>query len=119
MKIVKRHRGRFRVEFLACLPEIKDFVNKGYTKSMIYDDLQANKRITVSYSQFCRYMEAEFSHNPRQEQEKRNLAPALALPTTKQTENFPAIIDKKNHTPRQEGSNAITQVAATTHNLVK
>lgn len=119
MKIVKRHRGRFRVEFLACLPEIKDFVNKGYTKTMIYDDLQANKRITVSYSQFCRYMEAEFSHSAIQEQEKRNLAPALALPPTKQAENLPAIIDKKNHTPRQEDSNAITQVAATVYNLVK
>lgn len=55
----KRYKGRFRVEFIACLPEIKDLQDKGYSTPMIYDEIFGLGKVTMSYGQFYRYIKKE------------------------------------------------------------
>lgn len=46
---------RARIEYLACLPEVKKLAESGARIQMIYDELKENGKITMSYPSFCRY----------------------------------------------------------------
>jgi|GEM_PF-4180635 len=52
----KSYRGRARVEFLACKPEIDVMLDKGYSIRMAYDVLKEKGKISVGYLQFLRYV---------------------------------------------------------------
>ena len=52
----KSYRGRARVEFLACKPEIDVMLDKGYSIRMAYDVLKEKNKISVGYLQFLRYV---------------------------------------------------------------
>lgn len=51
-----KHKGFAKVEFLACKDEILSLQEAGYNLAMIYENLLKNKKITMSYRQFNRYM---------------------------------------------------------------
>ena len=55
-KAQKKYRGMGRVEFLACFPEIQAMHKNGWSPQMLYDLLREKKKITISKSQFCRYL---------------------------------------------------------------
>ena len=52
----KLYRSCARVEFLASKPEIEEMLDKGYSIQMIFDVLKEHKKISVSYTQFFRYV---------------------------------------------------------------
>ena len=60
----KRYRGRARVEFLACQPDILDMRDKGYSVRMVYDALREKGKVSVGYAQFCRYVSGKPSRKP-------------------------------------------------------
>lgn len=66
----KRYKGRFRVEFVACLPEITALIAKGYTARMVFDDFSINSKITMCYSQFCRYIRTELPSQAKKQNPK-------------------------------------------------
>lgn len=49
----KRRAGR--VEIYAVKAEVLENIDKGYTMAAIYEDLKISNRITMSYSNFCRW----------------------------------------------------------------
>ena len=60
MKKMKR-RGFAKVEFLACKEQIYALRDAGYTIAMIYDELKAKNKITMSYQQLCMYIRGKKS----------------------------------------------------------
>ena len=54
----KRH-GQARIEFRACRKEVEEKLAAGYSSIMIYEELAAAGRLTVSYSAFCDYVRGE------------------------------------------------------------
>lgn len=73
----KLYRGRAKVEFLACKPEILAMREKGYSVRMIYDDLQGKGKVSVGYTQFCRYVTGKIPQKRRDAAELRTETPAL------------------------------------------
>ena len=54
----KRH-GQARIEFRACKKEVEEKVAAGYSNIMIYEELAAAGKLTISYSAFCDYVRGE------------------------------------------------------------
>jgi hypothetical protein len=54
----KRH-GQARIEYRANRKEIEERVAAGYSNIMIYEELAAIGKLTVSYSAFCDYIRGE------------------------------------------------------------
>jgi hypothetical protein len=54
----KRH-GQAQVEYRACRKEVEEKFAAGYSSTMIYEELAAAGRLTVSYSAFCDYVRGE------------------------------------------------------------
>jgi len=54
----KRH-GQARIEFRACKKEVEEKMAAGFSNIMIYEELAAAGRLTVSYSAFCDYVRGE------------------------------------------------------------
>lgn len=76
----KSYRGRARVEFLACKPEIDVMLDKGYSIRMAYDVLKEKGKISVSYSQFSRYITGKTAQKATVKTTLPNL-PAVSSPT--------------------------------------
>ena len=51
-----RRKGMGKVEFLANRPQILELMAKGYSSTMIYEDLKENGLLTISFEQFWRYL---------------------------------------------------------------
>jgi hypothetical protein len=54
----KRH-GQARIEYRACRKEVEEKMAAGYSNIMIYEELAASGRLTVSYSAFCDYIRGQ------------------------------------------------------------
>ena len=55
----KKRHGRARVEYRAVQQEVTEKLAAGYSNIMIYEELAASGRLTVSYSAFCDYVRGE------------------------------------------------------------
>ena len=51
-----RRKGMGKVEFLANRPQILELMAKGYSSTMIYENLKENGLLTISFEQFWRYL---------------------------------------------------------------
>ncbi len=49
-----------RVQFLELKDQIKSHLDQGYTMTTIWKGLTESGRISMSYSQFCRHIQAAF-----------------------------------------------------------
>ena len=58
IRLKKRH-GRARVKYRAVQKEVTEKLASGYSNIMIYEELAASGRLTVSYSAFCDYVRGE------------------------------------------------------------
>ena len=54
----KRH-GQARIEFRACKKEVEEKAAAGYSNIMIYEELAAAGKLSISYSAFCDYVRGE------------------------------------------------------------
>lgn len=78
----KSYRGRARVEFLACKPEIDVMLDKGYSIRMAYDVLKEKGKISVGYLQFLRYVTGKTAPRVTEKANNRTLnLPAVSSPT--------------------------------------
>lgn len=75
----KSYRGRARVEFLACKPEIDVMLDKGYSIRMAYDVLKEKGKISVGYLQFLRYVTGK-------------TAPRVTAKANNHPPNLPAVV---------------------------
>ena len=55
----RRRSGQARIEFRAVREVVKAKLAAGYSQIMIYEELTATGRLTVSYSAFCDYVRGE------------------------------------------------------------
>ena len=53
--------GQARIEFIAVLPDIKQFLQSGYCKKYIFEYLREKNKITMSWWTFYRWLCKEFS----------------------------------------------------------
>jgi hypothetical protein len=63
----RKRPGQARIEFRACRKEVEEKVAAGYSNIMIYEELTATGKLTVSYSAFCDYIRGNGArlHNRR------------------------------------------------------
>jgi hypothetical protein len=91
----KRH-GQARIEYRACQKEVEEKLVAGYSNIMIYEELTAAGRLTVSYSAFCDYIRGEGQriHSRRRKPAKSSWR-QRAESTFKRTEKYePFYIDR-------------------------
>ena len=55
----KKRHGQARIEYRACQKEVEEKAAAGYSNIMIYEELAAAGRLTISYSAFCDYVRGE------------------------------------------------------------
>ncbi|GHV56201.1 hypothetical protein FACS189460_0550 [Deltaproteobacteria bacterium] len=70
-KITLVRPGQARIEFRAVQEVVKEKLAAGYTQTMIYEELSAAGRLTVSYSAFCDYVRGGGQRLHRRRQKSR------------------------------------------------
>ena len=55
--------GQARVEYRAVQQEVSEKLAAGYSKIVIFEELTASGKLTVSYSAFCDYIRGEGKRN--------------------------------------------------------
>ena len=85
IKIVPGTPGAARVEYYACREDVEALLAKGYTASMVYEQMKEEGRVTCSYSAFCDYVRGggKRSHSRRKGKPKNALpaSPGAGLRT--------------------------------------
>lgn len=85
----KLYRSRARVEFLASKPEIDGMLDKGYSIRMIFDVLKEHKKISVSYTQFFRYVTGKTAQKTAIKAGISEQPPAVAAPVAPKGDQDP------------------------------
>lgn len=86
----QRVTGR-RAEYRVIQEEVEKKLDEGYSKRMVYDQLAAAGRLTMSYSSFCDYARGRGERLHRDEAGCAEPEPALCDGQTDERINYPIV----------------------------